>query len=52
MMSSDGDVKNVSRISATDGDDENSTIISKRPHIYDGDYFDIVTREKDAIIVR
>lgn len=50
-MSTDGETKNISQISVNDDDEETPTK-SKRPHIYDGDYFEIVTREKDAIIVR
>lgn len=49
-MSTDCDRKDSLQHSADDHED--SPITPKRPHIYDGDYFEIVTKEKDAIIVR
>lgn len=50
MSSTDCDTKNV--LQNTVDDEEDVPIVPKRPHIYDGDYFEIVSREKDAIIVR
>lgn len=44
------DIKNVLQNSMEDDDDPPT--IAKRPHIYDGEYFEIVSRDKDALIIR